>query len=147
MTAKASLAVAAILALSFSVAEADVTFKYISAQDAAKMVSPSKKPDNIADGAAFNFSLRMRDKPGKVEAHAQWNDEIIIQEGEVLLRYGGTSVNAKESAPGETLGDSMTGGESRLMRPGDIVTIPAGMPHQMLVQTPTMRYILFKTRK
>jgi quercetin dioxygenase-like cupin family protein len=40
----------------------------------------------------------------------------------------------------------MTGGQSILMRPGDIVTIPAGMPHQMLIQTPVMRYILFKTK-
>jgi mannose-6-phosphate isomerase-like protein (cupin superfamily) len=143
------LTISVLLALFVSQAEAAVTFKYISADDAARMVATTKtgqKPDNIADSPVFNLSLRMRNKPGKVETHSQWNDEIIIQEGEVQLRYGGVSVNAKESAPGETLGDSMTGGQSILMHPGDIVTIPAGMPHQMLIQTPVMRYILFKTK-
>jgi len=148
MFARAKLYAIAMLLASSCMASADVTFKFISADDAARMAHanpPGKRPENIADGPTFNFSLRLRDKPGKVETHSHWNDEIIIQEGEVLLRYGGTSVNARQSAPGETVGDSIQDGKSVLMKPGDIVTIPAGMPHQMLVQTPVMRYILFKT--
>jgi hypothetical protein len=150
MLTQTKLIAAAILMASGSAASADVTFKYISADDAAKSQranGPGKRPDNIADGPAFNFSLRIRDKPGKVETHSVWNDEIIIQEGQVLLNYGGTSVNAKPGAPGETVGDSISGGQSVLMKAGDIVTIPAGMPHQMVVQSPQMRYILFKTRR
>jgi mannose-6-phosphate isomerase-like protein (cupin superfamily) len=147
---KTWLLAAAALSASGSMANADVTFKFISAEAGAKMTGanpPGKGQDYIANGPAFNFSLRMRDKPGKVEIHRDWNDEIVIQEGKVLLRYGGTSVNAKEIAPGESFGESMTGGDRVLMKAGDIVTIPAGMAHQMLIQTPTMRYILFKTKK
>jgi mannose-6-phosphate isomerase-like protein (cupin superfamily) len=131
-------------------ANADVTFKYISAADAKAMVEApvnGKGPGNIADGPDFKLTLSERNKPGKVEQHADWNDELIIQEGDVLLNYGGTSVNAKETGPGETLGDSISGGKSVLMHAGDMVVIPAGTPHQMLIQTPTMRYIVFKTRK
>lgn len=149
MFAKTGLTAAAILLLSLGAANAEVTFRYISAKDATKAalsLKPGETPPNIADGPAFKLSLRMRNKPGKVETHSQWNDEIIIQSGQVLLLYGGKSVNAKATAPGETLGESMEGGGKVLMSPGDIVTIPAGMPHQMLIQTPTMTYILFKTK-
>ena len=147
--AKIGLAAAAMLILSWGGANADVTFRYVSAKDATKMalsLKPGETPPNLADGPTFKLSLRMRNKPGKVETHSQWNDEIIIQSGQVLLRYGGKSVNAKQTTAGETIGESMDGGQSVLMSPGDIVIIPAGMPHQMLIQTPVMTYILFKTK-
>jgi mannose-6-phosphate isomerase-like protein (cupin superfamily) len=139
-----------LLLLIASAAKADVTFKYISADHAkVKTGAPdaARVPHYIADGPDFHLSFAERKKPGKVEQHADWNDEIIIQEGDVQLDYGGTSLHAKPSGPGEMLGDSIKGGQSVLMHPGDVVTIPAGMPHQMMIQTPTMRYILLKTRK
>jgi hypothetical protein len=148
MLLKSSLIGTAVLMLVASGASADVTFKYISATDGkAKVEVPKAGPDYIADGPDFRLSFAERHEPGKAEQHADWNDEIIIQDGDVLLNYGGSSVNAKPSGPGEMRGDSIRGGESILMHPGDVVTIPAGMPHQMLIQTPTMRYILLKTRK
>jgi len=150
MFLKAGLPTVALLMSLASKASATVTFKYISAADAAAKVEATKTvaaPDYIADGPDFLLSFAMRNKPGKVEQHADWNDEIIIQEGDVLLNYGGISVNAKPAGPGEIRGDSINGGKSVLMHPGDVVTIPAGMPHQMLIQTPIMRYILLKTRK
>ena len=150
MFVKCGLTGAALVLLFASSANADVTFKYISAADAKAMVEAPKTgkgPGNIADGPDFRLTVSERNKPGKVEQHADWNDELIIQEGDVLLNYGGASVNAKETGPGEMLGDSISGGKSVLMHAGDVVVIPAGMPHQMLIQTPTMRYIVFKTRK
>jgi len=147
---KSGLSVTVLLLLFASGAEADVTFKYISAGDAkvkADAPNAARGPNYIADGPDFHLSFAERKRPGKVEQHADWNDEIIIQEGDVQLNFGGTSVNAKPTRPGEKLGDSIRDGKSVLMHPGDIVTIPAGMPHQMLIQSPTMRYILLKTRK
>jgi hypothetical protein len=150
MLLKSSLIGAGALMFFASGVSADVTFKYISAAEAkAQVEAPktTKGPGPIADGPDFRLSFAERNKPGKVEQHADWNDEIIIQDGDVLLNYGGTSVNAKPTGPGEMLGDSISGGQSVLMHPGDIVTIPAGLPHQMLIQTPTMRYIVLKTHK
>jgi len=71
----------------------------------------------------------------------------IIQEGDVLLNYGGNAVNEVELSPGEFNGKSIVGGSSVVMHAGDIVIIPAGTWHEEVIRTPVMRYILFKTKK
>jgi mannose-6-phosphate isomerase-like protein (cupin superfamily) len=43
-------------------------------------------------------------------------------------------VNPKTTAPHEIRGPSVRGGEKRALAAGDIVHIPAKVPHQMLVE-------------
>jgi len=45
--------------------------------------------------------------------------------------YGGTIVDGKTTAPGETRGPSITGGTEVKLGPGDVLHIPAKVPHQM----------------
>ena len=140
----------ALLAVSQSNASADVTFKYISAAEAAKLVTTSgatSKPYDIASDDAFRMSLQVRTQSSHVERHMGWNEEIVVQEGDVLLNYGGSGVNPRENSPGEFNGDSIAGGSSVMMHAGDIAIIPAGTWHEEVIQTPLMRYILFKTTK
>jgi mannose-6-phosphate isomerase-like protein (cupin superfamily) len=42
-------------------------------------------------------------------------------------------VNPKTTAPGEIRAESATGAEKTALAPGDILNIPAGVPHQFLV--------------
>jgi len=127
-------------------AYAEVTFKYVGASDAAKMVSGNTAP-MLAESPQFSMSLRKRLVSGHVEKHMDWNEELVIQEGDVLLNYGDTATNARELSPGEYNGDAITGGKSVMLHPGDIVVLPAGLWHEQVLQGPIMRYILFKTRK
>jgi len=46
---------------------------------------------------------------------------------------GGTAVGDKTTAPHELRGKSINGGVSKPMAAGDVIHIPAGVPHQMLV--------------
>ena len=132
-----------------AVTAADVTFKYISASDAARLVTAdsSKKLYDIANTDAFRMALQIRNSSGRAEKHLDWNEEIVVQEGDVLLNYGGTGSDIAEIAPGEFRGDSIIGGSSILMHAGDIVTIPANSWHQMVIQTKMTRDILFRTKK
>lgn len=143
---RAILCAAALLVLSASSAVCDVTFKYVSAGDAKSMATASR-PGVIADDDRFRMSLQMRDKSSHVEKHMTWNEEIIIHQGDVLLNYGQEAANAKEISPGEFNGNSIVGGSSVVMHPGDFVIIPAGTWHEEVIQNPVMRYILFKTKK
>ena len=90
----------------------------------------------------------IRDKDGQAEVHADWNDNIFVQEGEANFVTGGTQVDAKDTAPGEKRGTSIKGGSTATMRAGDYFFVPAGTPHQMLVPAgKRIRFIAFKTHK
>lgn len=137
------------LGLIFSVygADAEVRFKYVSAGESAQFALNPNAPNVLASDGRFSMSLRTRNASGHVEKHMGWNEELVIQEGNVVLNYGGTGANARKIAPGEFNADSILGGKSIVMHAGDIVIIPAGTWHEEVLRSPTMRYILFKTKK
>ena len=90
----------------------------------------------------------IRDKDGQAEIHADWNDNLFVQEGEATFVTGGTPVEGKVTAPGETRGSSVKGGTRMTMRAGDYFFVPAGTTHQMLVAPgQRIRFIAFKTHK
>ena len=90
----------------------------------------------------------IRDKDGQAEVHADWNDNIFVQEGEANFVTGGTQVDAKDTAPGEKRGTAIKGGATATMRAGDYFFVPAGTPHQMLVPAGgRIKFIAFKTHK
>ena len=90
----------------------------------------------------------IRDKDGQAEIHADWNDNLFVQEGDATFVTGGTPVEGKVTAPGETRGSSVKGGTRMTMRAGDYFFVPAGTTHQMLVAPgQRIRFIAFKTHK
>ena len=52
---------------------------------------------------------------------------------EATLIVGGTAVNPKSTGAGEVRAPSINGGERRQLAAGDLVNIPANIPHQVLV--------------
>jgi mannose-6-phosphate isomerase-like protein (cupin superfamily) len=58
---------------------------------------------------------------------------MVISEGEVTMVYGGTVVDGKTTAPGEIRGASIRGGTEVKLGAGDMLHIPAKVPHQMLL--------------
>lgn len=141
-----SCLIAVLLAGLPGLAQADITFKFVSAEDARKLVAGPKTPGSLADDGSFSMSLRQRSASSHVEKHMGWNEELVIQEGNVLLNYGGSATNVRRTGPGELNGDVITGGKSVLMHAGDIVIIPAGTWHEEVLRSPVRRYILFKSR-
>jgi mannose-6-phosphate isomerase-like protein (cupin superfamily) len=140
----------AFLALSLKAADAQVTFKFIQADDAAKMVfdpARAKEAANVAKSDGFSMALTKRTQSSHVEKHMGYDEELVIQEGDVVLNYSGEGVNAKEGRPGEWQADSITGGKSVEMHPGDIVVIPADTWHEEVLKSPRMRYILFHSAR
>jgi mannose-6-phosphate isomerase-like protein (cupin superfamily) len=127
-------------------ARADITFKHITAAEAAQAVG-GKTASPIVDGPQFSMSFHKRVESSHVERHMGWDEELVIQEGDVQLNYGDTASNAHEMSPGEFNADAVTGGKSLMLHAGDVVILPAGTWHHQVLKSPVMRYILFKTRK
>lgn len=89
--------------------------------------------------------LAFRSKDGGGELHQSFADMFTILDGHVTLVTGGEVVDPKTTAPGEIRGASVKGGTRQELKPGDMVHIPAGTPHQMLVaEGETVTYFVVK---
>ena len=91
----------------------------------------------LADYGSHKVQISVRTASGGAEIHAHFDDVMIVQEGTATLITGGTVVDPKSSPEGETKGTGIQGGQSRTISVGDIVTVNAGVPHQILVPSGT----------
>jgi mannose-6-phosphate isomerase-like protein (cupin superfamily) len=75
--------------------------------------------------------LTLRKRSGGAEVHQEYADIFVVVRGHATLLSGGTVDAPKVVSPGETQGTSVQGGTSTVLHEGDLVHIPAGMPHQL----------------
>lgn len=78
-------------------------------------------------------ALNRRDTSGVHERHEDFTDIFVVQKGSARLLSGGTADGEKLTAPGEWRGGTIRGGTQADLHPGDVVVIPAGVPHQLLL--------------
>jgi len=74
-----------------------------------------------------------RQGDGEAEVHDVQADFFVVQSGTATLVLGGEVVDGKTTAPSETRGASIKGGQRHSIGAGDIVHIPARTPHQLLM--------------
>lgn len=77
--------------------------------------------------------LTVRTRSGGAEQHDHASDFFFVLDGEATEVVGGSIPNSKASKPGELRGPKVVGGVEHVMRPGDIIHISPGTPHQTLV--------------
>jgi len=80
-----------------------------------------------------SLSLIQRNANGVVEVHLHKHDMLFIRQGSATLISGGEVVNGKDAGEGEIRGDSIRNGTKRGLHTGDIIQIPATVPHQILL--------------
>jgi hypothetical protein len=102
--------------------------------------------ETLADYGDHRFRLLYRDADGLPEEHDKIVDVVMVHSGEGALMLGGTMNGKKGSATtGEYLGTALTGGQVHPLAAGDIVHIPAGIPHSFLVPAGKhVTYVLLK---
>jgi mannose-6-phosphate isomerase-like protein (cupin superfamily) len=113
----------------------------------SKKVGPDHSArETLADYGDHRFRMLYRDADGIPEQHDEIVDVVIVQSGEGTLLVGGTMINRKASSgAGEYLGIGIDGGERHPLAPGDIVHIPAKVPHSFLVpKGKHLTYVLVK---
>jgi mannose-6-phosphate isomerase-like protein (cupin superfamily) len=92
--------------------------------------------------------LAFRSQSGKAELHDKFADFYVVIDGSATLVSGGTIANAKTTAPGEVRGDSVQDGKETKLKKGDIVHIPANIPHQLvLAKGDTFKYFVIKVQE
>jgi mannose-6-phosphate isomerase-like protein (cupin superfamily) len=101
--------------------------------DAAKPDDHKVRMDRVANWGNHSLLAIRREGDGEAEVHDTQVDVIFVKSGEGTLILGGTVVEPRTTAPGEIRGKSIKGGVSKKMVAGDVIHIPAKIPHQMLV--------------
>lgn len=102
--------------------------------------------ETLADYEHHRFRFLRRDADGNPEQHDTIIDVVFVHSGEGTLVVGGTMIGKRAGGgAGEWLGTSLEGGERRLLGPGDVVHIPATIPHSFLVPAGKhLTYVLVK---
>ena len=97
-------------------------------------------------GEKYMVHASHRDKAGVVELHEQDADIIYVLAGTATLVTGGEVVDGKTIAPGEIRGSDVKGGETRHIKPGDVIVVPAGTPHWFKEVPAPLDYYVVKAR-
>src|SRR5229473_4309114 len=123
---------------------------YVSAADiqanlnAAPNSATNPQPNiRVVDAGGYNVAVgvihRPQTPPGVSAVHFKVTEIYHVMDGAGTLVTGGTMVNAKTRPPDSTAvkledgpgasGTAIQGGVSRRIKAGDVVIIPAGVPH------------------
>ena len=99
---------------------------HVPADKAAQIM---QKGGQVAESTDARISFNRRTGPGQSEIHDKETDTFYVLEGEATFVTGGKIVGGKTTAPSQTRGTGIEGGQTMQLKKGDVVVVPAGTPH------------------
>lgn len=116
------------------------TVTYLGAKDVQTAFAVGRPLTETAD---YKVHASRREAAGQAEVHEKDTDLIHVLSGQATLVTGGKVVDPKPTGPGEIRGASIEGGETRALKPGDVLVVPHGVPHWFReVQGPLTYYVV-----
>jgi mannose-6-phosphate isomerase-like protein (cupin superfamily) len=115
----------------WTAADLQIVTKSLAAKAADDSHHAASRP--LSDFPNELFMLAHREADGQPELHETQADVFIVESGSAALIVGGTLVNAETTAPHEKRNGTIQGGARQKLSAGDIVRIPANMPHQLVL--------------
>ena len=119
--------------------------------DHDKVAATMKKAGPLADGPNLRVSGGFRNGPyvpadnrPTVEIHANEADLFYVVEGRSTQVLGGDVIGGKETGPGQIRGSKIAGGQTYQLGKGDVMWVPAGMPHWFPEMPEALSYLLVK---
>ena len=115
----------------------------------AKALGPEGAASNKLNEYPNHFTMiSLRRKNGEAEVHESYADLFFVVQGSARLLTGGTVQDGKTVSPGEIRGKSVLNGVETTLNQGDIVHIPATVPHQLLLpEGGTFLYFVIKVKE
>jgi mannose-6-phosphate isomerase-like protein (cupin superfamily) len=92
----------------------------------------------LGDYGTHTIMVSERTANGGAEIHGHFDDVMIVLAGKATLITGGSLVDARSGINGEASGSGIRDGSSRSIAAGDVIHVPAGTPHQILVPPGTV---------
>ena len=112
-----------------------------------KVADALTKGGPLASTKAYTVSGAHRNAAGQVEMHERETDILYVTDGEATFVTGGTMVGGKKTEAGQWRGTDITGGQAHHLAKGDVITIPAGMPHWFKEVPKSVSYFVVKVLK
>jgi mannose-6-phosphate isomerase-like protein (cupin superfamily) len=140
------LACAAIAAIgvAFAAAQSTGPVTYVSHEK----VAGCSKGGPLVTATDLLVSCSNRTGPGVVEVHLKETDVMYFIDGSATLVTGGTTVDAKAgNNPLQIRGTDIKGGDARQVTKGDVVVVPAGVPHWFKEVPKSVSYYVVKVIK
>jgi mannose-6-phosphate isomerase-like protein (cupin superfamily) len=115
----------------------------------AKAQGPEGAASNQLNEYPNSFTMiALRSKNGGAEVHENYADFFLVVQGSAKLLTGGTVQDGKTVSPGEIRGKSVLNAVETALKQGDIVHIPATVPHQLLLpEGGTFLYFVIKVKE
>lgn len=92
----------------------------------------------------YKIHASHRDQAGMAEVHTLDTDIIYVLEGTATFVTGGDVVDGATTALNEIRGASIRGGETRRLKPGDVIVVPNGVPHWFKEVSSPFNYYVVK---
>ena len=110
---------------------ADLTHEDLIAV-AREMPGKDLATTRLLEGGFYSVNIRRLTGPETAHVHPTSLTIYVIREGSATLITGGTIVDAKgQPVPPGRAGDDLRGGVARIVKAGDIIVTPPGVPHFM----------------
>jgi mannose-6-phosphate isomerase-like protein (cupin superfamily) len=93
------------------------------------------------------YVLVRRTVSSEPEVHARWDDIVIVRSGTGAIEMGDSLVGSRYRAPGERMGGKFTKSSRIILHAGDVVRIPAAVPHAFVVSGEPLEYLVIKQRR
>jgi mannose-6-phosphate isomerase-like protein (cupin superfamily) len=139
-----ALSIPVIIAVSVVIAAGSPAVTFIDHEKVAASLAKGgdlvKAQDLIVMGAHRNGT-------GQVEVHDKETDVMYVVDGEATIITGGTMVGGKITAPGQSRGTDIQGGHTQRLAKGDVIVIPAGIPHWFKEVPQSISYYVVKVIK
>jgi glc operon protein GlcG len=98
----------------------------------------------LLDAGAYKLDAGRREAPGEVEYHAHTVDVMHVVQGTATVLTGGQMEGVRGAGDGELRADSVSGGQPHELAAGDVLVIPAGVPHQFTRTSEPFLYFVVK---
>jgi mannose-6-phosphate isomerase-like protein (cupin superfamily) len=138
---------AVLLAASGAAGAADQTEVAFIAHDKVQAALDNKADIHLLVADDVIVEGNYRNKAGVPELHTSLMDTIYITDGETTMVTGGTMVGGHPIGPGQIRGTSITGGTTYHLVKGDVIVIPANIPHWFKEVPTEVKYYVVKVLK
>jgi glc operon protein GlcG len=98
----------------------------------------------LLDMPDYKVDAGRRTAPGEVEFHEHVVDIMHVVQGHATVVTGGQMVDQRPVGPGEVRARAVEGGTSHDLADGDVLVVPAGVPHQFVAVSDPFLYFVAK---